>query len=365
MNCFIIGTRAEYIKTFPVMLKMQEKKIQYIFIHTGQHDLIDLCKTFKTKKPDIILSEPPKKTTKFFGKTGKAITWNIELVLKIKEELNKIKNLKFVFFHGDTMTTASAAIASSSFLNPNKKWKNIHLEAGLRSGNLFEPFPEEISRKIADRFSDILLAVSDRAKNNLEKERIKGKIIITGNTVLDAAKIALKKAKKAKTLKKFGILTIHRHENIKSKERMNKILDIIESCKIPILFPLHDNTKSKLEEYGLLKRMTQNKKIIITENQNYSDFIYLISKSSLLITDGGSIQEESLIFKKPCILLRKATERQEGLSTGINYLSKLDVKETNKKIQEYLNIKKIKSFKNPFGKGDISNKIIKTLAAIK
>lgn len=343
------------------MLAMQKKRIPYTFIHTGQHDLKDLCKTFKTKQPDIVLSEPPKKTTKFFGKTGKAISWNIQLVFKIKEELNKIKNLKYVFFHGDTMTTASAAIASSSFTNPSKSWKNVHLEAGLRSGDLFEPFPEEISRKIADKFSDILLAVSDRAKENLKKEGMKGKIIVTGNTVLDSAKIALKKAKKVKTLDKFAILTIHRHENIKSKERLEKIIQIVESCPIPIMFPLHDNTKSKFEEYGLLNRIMQNKNIIITENQNYSDFIYLISKCSLLLTDGGSIQEESLIFKKPCILLRNATERQEGLDTPINYLSKLKVDETREKINEYLKITNIVKFKNPFGKGNISRKVLTAL----
>lgn len=360
MNCFIIGTRAEYIKTFPLMLEMQKQKTDYFFIHTGQHDLLDLCNTFGTKTPDTILTEPPKKTTKFFGNTTKAIIWNITLVNKIKKELTKIPNLKYVFFHGDTMTTTSAAIASSSLFNPKKSWKNIHIEAGLRSENIFEPFPEEISRKIADKFSDILLAVSNRAKNNLEKEHCKGRIIIVGNTVVDAAKIALKKAKKTKTPKKFAILTLHRHENIKSKERMTKIIEIIESCQIPILFSLHDNTKNKLEEFNLLGKIKGNKNIILMENKNYSDFVYLISKSSLILTDGGSIQEESLIFKKPCILLRKSTERQEGLNTGINYLSELNVKKTKQKIKEYLKMKKIKPFKNPYGE-NVSEKILKVI----
>lgn len=361
MNCFIIGTRAEYIKTFPLMLEMQKQKINYYFIHTGQHDLSDLCKTFGTKKPDIVLTNPPKKTTKFFGNTTKAIIWNINLVNKIKKELIKIPNLKYVFYHGDTMTTTSAAIASSSFLNHKKSWKNIHIEAGLRSENLFEPFPEEISRKIADKFSDILLVPSIRAEQNLKKENCKGKIFVVGNTVVDAAKIALKKAKKTKTPKKFALLTLHRHENIKSKERMIKIIDIIECCPIPILFSLHDNTENKLKEFNLLSRIEENKNIILMENKNYADFIYLISKSSLIFTDGGSIQEESLIFKKPCILLRKSTERQEGLTTGINYLSELNVEKTKQKIKEYLKTKEIKNFTNPYGEKNISEKIFKVL----
>jgi UDP-N-acetylglucosamine 2-epimerase (non-hydrolysing) len=363
MNCFIIGTRAELIKCFPLMQEMTKNKISYYFIHTGQHDLSKLCKKFKIRQPDIILTMPPKSTSKFFGKTGKAIIWNLKLVFKIRKELKKIKNLNYVFYHGDTMTTTSAAIASSKLFNPSKKYKNVHLEAGLRSENLFEPFPEEISRKIADKFSDILLAVSTRAENNLKKEHCKGKIIVVGNTVVDSAKIALKLAKKQKLPKKFAIITVHRHENIKSKERLEKIVEIITSVSIPCYFSLHDNTKNKLKEFNLLKKITSNKNIKLLKNLEYPEFIYLISKCSLILTDGGSIQEESLVFKKPCILLRKSTERQEGLTTGINYLSKLDVEKTKEKIDDYLNLNTL-TFENPYGE-KVSEKIIKELKMVK
>ncbi len=359
-NCIILGTRAEYIKTFPLMLEMQKKGIPYIFMHTGQHDLKDLCRVFGTKEPDIVLTEPPKNTTRFYAKTSKAVNWTFGLVFKIKDAVNKIENLEYVYYHGDTITTAAAAIATSKLLNPFKKYKNIHLEAGLRSGDLMEPFPEEISRRIADKFSDILLAVSKRAKNNLLKEGIKGKIIITGNTIIDSAAIALKKAKKVKLPKKFALVTLHRHENIKSKERLEQIISILEHVPITFMLSLHDNTKKQLESHGLLERLKSIKNIKIMENKNYNDFIYMMSKATLILTDGGSMQEESLIFKKPCIILRKATERQEGLDTPINYLSKLDVEEAKKMIDQYLTMK-VPKFKNPYGKSGVSKRIVKVL----
>ena len=110
----IIGTRAELIKTFPVMLELQKRKIPYYFIHTGQHNLGNFCDMFNVKRPNIVLTEEPKKSSKFYSKIGKAIYWNISLVFKIKQELKNIPGLKYVLYHGDTMTTASAAIASST-----------------------------------------------------------------------------------------------------------------------------------------------------------------------------------------------------------------------------------------------------------
>jgi len=164
----ILGTRAELIKTFPVMLELQKKKIPYYFIHTGQHNLKDLCKKFGIKNPDIILTKESKESSKFNSKKLKAIMWNIGLIFKIKKELKELKELKYVLYHGDTMTTFTASLASSKLLNSNKKYKNVHLEAGLRSFNVFEPFPEELSRRGVGIFSDILFAPSTLSKNNLK-----------------------------------------------------------------------------------------------------------------------------------------------------------------------------------------------------
>jgi len=273
--------------------------------------------------------------------------------------------LKHVLYHGDTMTTFTASLASSRLFNPFKKYKNVHLEAGLRSFDIFEPFPEEISRRVAGMFSKVLFAPSALSKHHLRKKRNK-EIHVVGNTVIDSALYALELAKKKKvkilSKKKFALITVHRHENIKSKERLEKIVEILSVLPIPSYFAMHDNTEAKLKQFGLYKKLMQNKNIKIMPAMDYPSFIAQMEKCSLIVCDGGSMQEESLIFGKPCVVLRMATERQEGLKTNFQFLSKLDVEKTKEKIKEYLSPKfKIKKFKNPYGEKGVSKKVVEIL----
>jgi UDP-N-acetylglucosamine 2-epimerase (non-hydrolysing) len=360
MIAFVLGTKAELIKCMPVMKELEKRKIDYYLIHTGQHSIIDLVKDFSVKEPDIILYKPPKFSSRFMVKTHKAFFWGLILIAKIRKALNRIKP-SFVLYHGDTLSTACAAIASSNLFG-NKQWKNAHLEAGLRSFDIFEPFPEEISRKIADRFSDILFAPSDLSVENLKREKLKGELIKTDNTIVDSVLISLKIAKKRKLKKskekKYVVVNIHRHENIKSKERMRKIVEIIKSVSLPIFWPIHDNTKKQLEKFGFWKEL-QGEGINFSPLVGYIEFLWLIKNSTYLITDGGSIQEESLALKKPCILLREKTERQEGLKTGINFLTGLDINYTRKIIKKLESGKfKIPKFKNPYGDGKAAKRIV-------
>src|SRR3989344_730819 len=217
----VIGTKAEFIKCMPIMLQLQAKKKDYWFIHTGQHSLGKACDDFHLKMPDFILSKEPERSTKFWSKINKlSLFWFLKMILKIKKIIRKLKP-RYVIYHGDTMSTAAASIASSKMLNNRKSWKNVHLEAGLRSGSLFEPFPEEISSQFSDKFSDILLAVSDLSEKNLKKEKKKG-IVKVGNTIVDASYISYQKAKKQrlkKPLGKYALINIHRHENLKNKKK--------------------------------------------------------------------------------------------------------------------------------------------------
>ena len=360
MIAIIIGTKAELIKCAPIMLELQKRKHDYWFIHTGQHPLKKACKEFGVKKPDFILSKEPKISTKFWSKVSKhSILWSLSMIFKIRKLIRKLKP-NYVIYHGDTMSSAMAAIASSKILNLRKKWKNVHLEAGLRSESLKEPFPEEISRRICDRFSDILLAVSERSKNNLKKEKQKGKIIKIGNTIIDSALISYRIAKKKYKIKEknYALVNFHRHENLKSKEKLTKMINILSAINIKIVWPIHDNTKHYLKKYNLFNKIKKNKNIKIMSLVNYFDFINMLANCKYLITDGGSIQEESLVFKKPCILLRERTERQEGLKTGINFLTKLNVNSTIELIKQIEKNKiKVRKFENPYGKPGISKKI--------
>jgi len=361
MIAFIFGTRAEFIKIFPVLLEMDNRKIEYKIILTAQHSLYDLFQKFNIRDPDYVLSKPPKKSTKFYSNTPKAIFWSISMISKLRKTLKKIKSLKYVIYHGDTMSTFLASIASSKYLNLSKKYKTVHIEAGLRSGNLFEPFPEEISRIIADFFSDIQLTATDIYKTK--------KSTFVGNTIVDSAHYALnlKDQKKdnheLRRLKKpYAVVSIHRHENLKSKKRMSKIIQILNKVPIKTYIFMHDNTEHKLQQFNLLEKIKNNPNISLLKTKDYPEFIQILKNSSLILTDGGSIQEESLILKKPCILLRKNTERKQGLKTGINFLTKLNINYAEKIINKVLSKNyTLPNFKNPYGEPGVSKKIIDIL----
>ena len=363
-----IGTRAELIKTAPFMLELQRRGHDYYFISTGQHNLKPLCKEFGVRPPDEEMTEPQKGSSKFLGKTGKAIVWNISLVKKIRRAVNRINKdaeYDYVVYHGDTMSTTSSAIATSRALNPGKKYKNVHLEAGLRSHSILEPFPEEISRIYCDLFSDVLIAVTDTTVKNLSKPWYRGEIVKAGNTIVDAAHLAYKISKKKRFKRpkgKYVLANVHRHENIKSKNRLSRIVDIINMVPVRVIWPLHDNTKKYLIKYGLWEKIERNKNIKITKLKGYFEFVYLIKHAKLLITDGGGIQEESLAFKVPALLVRKRTERVEGLSTGINFLTKLDLNYSKKVIDTVLNKGwKVPKFKNPYGEPGVTKLVVKKL----
>jgi UDP-N-acetylglucosamine 2-epimerase len=354
----VIGTKAELIKCMPLMIEFQEQCRDYWFIHTGQHPLGKACEEFGIKKPDFTLSPEPEKTTKFWSITNQtSISWFFLMIFKIRRLLGKMKP-KYVIYHGDTMSTAAAAIASSKLLNPLKKWKNVHLEAGLRSGSLFEPFPEEISRQISDRFSDILLAVSGMTERNLRKEYPGKRVIRVGNTIIDSSKKIYEEAKKKfkKEKEEYVLINIHRHEHLVRERNLGKIVDIINSIKSRGIWPLHDNTEYHLKKYGLFDKINREK-IKITSLKSYDEFIFLLANCKYLITDGGSIQEESLVFKKPCVILRNRTERQEGLKTGLNFLT-MDIGEARETIKM---LERGKGIENPYGEKDVSKKISEIL----
>ena len=343
---YIAGTNAELIKLFPLM-----KELDGTFIHTGQHDLSSLSNHFKIKDPDIVLSDPPKsRTSKFMGNTAKALLWNIRMVKKLTGLLKERRPDAFIC-HGDTMSTAAASIAAK-----RAGIKGVHVEAGLRSFSIKEPFPEEISRRIADKNCTILFAPSKIAGKNLEGYKNK-QVFVAGNTVVDSAMEALKKGRKIKIPKEeYAILSFHRHENLKSRQRMKRIVEIVEGISIPIYFFAHDNTIHYLKKYGLWRRI--NKKVNAVQFADYVPFIKWLSGSRLLLTDGGSIQEESLIFKKPCFLLRERTERVAGLKTGLNFLTRFDVEFTKKKIEEVLRPDwSAPDFKNPYGELGVGKRI--------
>lgn len=356
MITIVLGTRAEFIKMFAVMKELERRKIPWTFIHTGQHVIDDLIEEFGIKKPDIQLDFSEEKTGRFKGSLPisilKALFWSLKICIKIRSVLKNPKP-KVVLCQGDTMVTAATVIAARSILF--KRPKIGHIEAGLRSYDVFEPFPEEISRRIADKFSDFLFAPTKEAAKNLEKEIKIGKVYVTGNTIVDAVYYVIKKKRKKKE-GRYVIAQIHRQENINSIERMKEFVDIVTKLPYKVIFIPHGNTEYKLKKMGLWD-MLKKSNIKISELKGYTEFLNLLNSSVGIITDSGGVQEECCVLKKPCLVFRKNSERPEAIKAGVATL--IIGKDINF-IISFLQ-KDFSRIRNPYGDGKAAKRIVNCL----
>ena len=309
----IIGTKAQLIKMAPILKIFNERAIDYNYITTGQHrDTIDeILANFNIKQPDYSLYE------------GKDITsvvqmffWglrNIFHTLKHRKTIFRNDRNGIVLVHGDTFSTLLGAV-----MGKIAGLKVAHVESGLRSFNLLHPFPEEITRILTFRLSDFMFCPGDWAVANLEK--YSGEKINTGyNTLLDALQIALPVISHLDDVaipdKPYGVVTLHRFENIRSHSALLRVIELVEQIagKRHLVFILHKPTEIKLRKFGFYTRLENNPNIELRERYDYFRFIRLIIDADLVVSDGGSNQEECHYLGKPVILLRMATERHEGL----------------------------------------------------
>ena len=354
----VLGTRPEAIK-FAILLKKlkQIKNINTKIILTGQHE------------------KPVKEIFNIFGikedlnfnimKHQQSLSYITSTVLnKLENEFEENKP-DIVMVQGDTSSAFAAALAAFY-----KKIPVAHIEAGLRTNNIYSPYPEEINRKLISQLSTLHFAPTNKCAANLKQEGIKNFIKITGNTVIDSLLyIEKNEADKIKgknfCSKDYILVTIHRRENWgKPLEEIAKgILLIIKKHKdINIVIPMHPN---RVVRDTLIKILSNNKRINLIEPLNYVDFIFAIKNCKLILTDSGGIQEEAPSFGKPVLVLRNNTERVEVLESGNAKLVGTEPQNifnlTNEVLEnkkEYNNMsKKI----NPFGDGFASDMIIEYL----
>jgi len=334
---FFVGTKAQLIKTAPVMAELQNRSIEYNFVFSGQHQktISDLLDNFGIKQPDTTLHSGADITS-----IAGMLKWILKLLCTKRNKLAHIwKNdtTGIVVNHGDTMSTLIGTI-----LAKKQRLKTAHLEAGLRSFNLFHPFPEELIRIIVSRLSDVFFAPNQWACNNIRAKNGRHIINTRFNTLLDALGAFNKKApKQIDTPPDFALASIHRFENIFNRYRFTQIINcLIEaSNQIDIVFVLHEPTRKKLEQFKLFEGLQSNKNIHLIDRQDYFTFIGLVKKSRLVITDGGSNQEECHYLGKPCLIMRNKTERMEGLGENA-LISKYDQGKLLNFINEYADFKK-------------------------
>lgn len=279
-------------------------------------------------------------------------------------------NPDFVFVHGDTTTTMAASLAS--FYHGAKV---CHVEAGLRTNNKYSPFPEEMNRSITGRLTDFHLAPTIRSKNNLLKENVEeNSIAVTGNTVIDALLFSVEKIKsiqsqiiidlKAKINfnKKIILVTGHRRENF--GDGFLKICEALKEIslneEVEIVYPVHLNPNVQDPVYQILSGRNN---IHLIDPLPYEEFIWLMEKSYLIITDSGGVQEEAPSLGKPVLVMRDTTERPEAVEAGTVILVGTDVNKivTNAKtlINDEAEYNRMSHLHNPYGDGKASERIVK------
>jgi len=333
---FFIGTVAELIKIFPIILEMEKREIDYYIISSGQNEIekSDVFKVISKYKSIIRLSNGVKKKSAI-----SLFSWFLKTLVKsifgIRKKIKSVSKNDYMLVHGDTVSTVMGAIIGRVY-----GFSVCHVESGLRSFNMTQPFPEELDRIITSKLTDIHFPPNDWALSNLKK--IRGKKYNTiNNTLLDSLNYALNQNIKTKLIKdlknnKFSIFVCHRQENLVNEKLLINFIESLlkTSKKYEVLFILHEITKIALEKFDLLDSIKDNKNIILVDRLPYFELMHILSKAEFMVTDGGSNQEECYYLGIPTFILRNYSERIEGIDKNV-VLMKNNYKKIDKFIDNY------------------------------
>jgi UDP-N-acetylglucosamine 2-epimerase (non-hydrolysing) len=360
----VFGTRPEAIKMCPLVLEMGKYPdyIEPIVAVTAQHrEMLDQVLELFNIKPDYDLNIMASGQT-LYDITTRALTGLKEVIEEAKPDM--------VLVHGDTTTTFAGALAAFYAQVPVG-----HVEAGLRTGNKYSPYPEEMNRKLTGSIADIHFAPTSASKANLLKENVNPEtILVTGNTVIDALQTTVKadyEFADAEFNKIFArgnrliLMTTHRRENLGEPMRnvykaLRKVLET--HADVEAIFPVHKNPKVReivQEELGGLDR------VHLIEPMDYEPFANLMGKVDIVLTDSGGIQEEAPALGKPVLVLRDTTERPEAVDAGtvklIGTAYEDVLRETNLLLDDSAHYKKMAEAANPYGDGKACERIIRAI----
>ncbi|MDG2351322.1 MAG: UDP-N-acetylglucosamine 2-epimerase [Acidimicrobiales bacterium] len=309
----LIGTKAEMIKVAPVLKEFDRRGVVYHLIETGQHGayLSKLREELDIREPDVRMGSHSDVDTLF-----EVFKWSCLLFLTLmsRKRVEKIFSTRqgICLLHGDTPSTFFGVLYAK-----RAGFQIAHLESGLRSGNFLHPFPEELIRVLVMKSSDVLFAPDEKATSNLLALKVKGRVEETSfNTGIESLEEYIKEVKK-----NSGpvVATLHRVENLHSKKRFNGFLELLESIvsnRQEVLFVTHQPTEEIIKKYGVRDKIEKSG-IRTVPLLPYSDFVKRLANAPYVITDGGSIQEETAHLGVPCLLWRKRTERQNGLERNV------------------------------------------------
>jgi len=364
----VVGTRPEAIKMAPVIKAFgADPRLESIVCSSGQHrQMLDSVFALFDIVPDVDLAVMTE---------GQDLTDVTSRVLTMLRDVLRQYKPSLVIAQGDTTTTMAAALGAYYVRIPF--W---HIEAGLRSGNKYSPWPEEVNRKIATAIADVHCAPTELARANLLAEKVDDRsIIVTGNTVVDAllgvrdgilrdaAFVAQLESKypfldaKASQGEDLVLVTGHRRESFgEGFGRMCEALRrVAENPRVRIVYPVHLNPNVREPVFRILGGL---RNVELLEPLDYRPFVYFMHRAKIIITDSGGIQEEAPSLGKPVLVMRDVTERQEGVEAGVVALVGTDpdqiVSSARRLLEDAAAYSRMSTACNPYGDGNASRRIL-------
>lgn len=374
----VFGTRPEAIKMCPLVKEFQKHTDEFntIVCVTGQHrEMLDQVLTIFDVRPDYDLN---------IMKQGQDLTDVTARVLTGMRDVFKECKPDVVLVHGDTTTSTAAALAAFYAQIPVG-----HVEAGLRTHNIYSPWPEEMNRQITGRIAEYNFSPTPLSEKNLLEEKAHGKVYVTGNTVIDALHMVVDKLKNDASLakeqdsillqagydiarlnngKKLVLITGHRRENFGDgfvrmvtamKELSEKYTDV------DFVYPMHLNPNVRKPIHEVFGEELARSNFFFIEPLQYLEFVHLMSKANIVLTDSGGIQEEAPGLGKPVLVMRDTTERPEALASGTVHLVGTDynkiLNEVSTLIEDSEAYSKMSQAVNPYGDGKACSRIVRIL----
>ena len=380
----VFGTRPEAIKMCPLVKEFKKYPTDFetIVCVTGQHrEMLDQVLNIFEVKPDFDLNIM-KQGQDLYDVTARVLTGMRDVLNEVKPDV--------VLVHGDTTTSTAAALAAFYQQIPVG-----HVEAGLRTHNIYSPWPEEMNRQITGRIATYNFSPTPLSEHNLQEEKAQGKIYVTGNTVIDALHMVVDKLKTDKALadeqinvlktagydvtrlfsnsqildrKKLVLITGHRRENFGDGfiSMVTAMKDLSEKYPdVDFVYPMHLNPNVRKPIHEVFGEDLTRPNFFFIEPLQYLEFVYLMEKSTVVLTDSGGIQEEAPGLGKPVLVMRDTTERPEALKSGTVHLvgtnHDLIVSEVCTLLDDPVAYERMSKAVNPYGDGKACNRIVRAL----
>lgn len=375
----VFGTRPEAIKMCPLVKEFQKhlEEFNTIVCVTGQHrEMLDQVLTIFDVRPDYDLNIM-KQGQDLTDVTARVLTGMRDVFAKCRPDV--------VLVHGDTTTSTAAALAAFYQQIPVG-----HVEAGLRTHNIYSPWPEEMNRQITGRIAEYNFSPTPLSEKNLLEEKVHGKVYVTGNTVIDALHIVVEKLRNDSKLaeeqekilaaagydmerladgKKLVLITGHRRENFGDGfiRMVTAMKDLSEKYpEVDFVYPMHLNPNVRKPIHEVFGEDLTRQNFFFIEPLQYLEFVHLMSKANIVLTDSGGIQEEAPGLGKPVLVMRDTTERPEALASGTVHLVGTDynkiVEEVSTLLDDSAAYERMSKAVNPYGDGKACRRIAGILA---